>query len=107
MLPTIIGLIFFIQPVFAEQQNQNMITYINLNEKALYDVEIVLTKDEKILLPFKQLSEIFEVKVKTNHATKEINFETNDGVTGRVGNDYIIFDNKKYLQIKIYTLNKV
>ena len=89
------GLMFFIQPVFAAQQNQNMITYINLNEKALYDVEIVLTKDEKILLPFKQLSEIFEVKVKTNHATKEIDFETSEGITGKIGKDYIIFDNKK------------
>ena len=95
MLSAIIGLIFFIQPVFAEQQNQNMITYINLNEKALYDVEIVLTKDEKILLPFKQLSEIFEVKAKTNHSTKEIDFETNEGIIGKIGKDYIIFDDKK------------
>ncbi len=95
MLSIITGLIFFIQPVFAAQQNQNIITYINLNDKALYDVEIILTKDEKILLPFKQLSEIFEVKVKTNHSTKEINFETSDGIKGKVGNNYITFNNKK------------
>ena len=107
MLSIITGLIFFIQPVFAARQNENIVTYINLNDKAFYDVEIVLTKDEKILLPFKQLSEIFEVKVKTNHATKEIDFETSDGIKGKVGNSYIIFNNKKYHLIKISTKNKV
>lgn len=95
LLYIISGSIFLTNPVFAAQQNQNLITYINLNEKALYDVEIILTKDEKILLPFKQLSEIFEVEVKTNHATKEIDFKTSDGKTGKVGKNYIIFDNKK------------
>lgn len=95
MLSIITGLIFVVQPVFASQQNQNLITYINLNEKAYYDVEIILTSEDKILLPFKQLSEIFEVKVKTNHATKEIEFETNDGKTGKIGNNYIIFNNQK------------
>ncbi len=89
------GLPLLFQPVFALQQNQNIITYINLNEKAFYDVEIILTQGDKILLPFKQLSEIFEVKVKTNHATKEIEFETNDGRLGKVGKNYIIFNNKQ------------
>lgn len=88
-------LILFFQRAIAEQQYQNLVTYINLNDKALYDVEIILTNEDKILLPFKQLSEIFEVKVKTNHATKEIEFETNDGKVGRVGKDYIVFNNKK------------
>lgn len=91
----ILGLTLFIQPTFALQQNESIVTYINLNQKAMYDVEIVLTKDEKILLPFKQLSEIFEVKVKTNHASKEIDFETNEGISGRVGKDFIIYNNKK------------
>ena len=95
MLSIITGLILFIQPVFAARQNENIVTYINLNDKVFYDVEIVLTKDEKILLPFKQLSEIFEVKVKTNHSTKEIDFETSDGIKGKVGNNYIIINNKK------------
>lgn len=95
MLSIITGLILFIQPVFAARQNENIVTYINLNDKVFYDVEIVLTKDEKILLPFKQLSEIFEVKVKTNHSTKEIDFETSDGIKGKVGNNYIILNNKK------------
>ena len=92
----------FYQPVFAIQQNQSLITYINLNEKALYDVEIVLTKDDKILLPFKQLSEIFEVKIKPNHSTKEIEFETVEGKKGKVGFNYIIFDDKKISSKKNY-----
>ena len=95
LLSALAGLILFVQPVFAAEQNESIVTYINLNEKGLYDVEIILTKDDKILLPFKQLSEIFEVKTKINHSTKEIDFETSDGKKGRVGKDYIIFDNKK------------
>lgn len=102
MLSALTGLIICIQPVFAVVQNENIITYINLNEKAFYDVEIVLTKDEKILLPFKQLSEIFEVKTKLNHSTKEIEFETNEGKKGIVGFNYIIFDNKKISTNKNY-----
>lgn len=102
-LSILTGLFFLIQPVFAMAENQNLITYINLNQKVLYDVEIILTKDDKILLPFKQLSEIFEVKVKTNHATKEIEFETKDGKTGKVGFNYIIFNNQKIsTKINIY-----
>ena len=95
LLSILTGLLLYFQPVFAMQQNQNLITYINLNEKALYDVEVILTGEDKILLPFKQLSEIFEVQVKTNHLTKEIEFITNDSKKGIIGFNYIIFNNKK------------
>lgn len=91
----IIGLIFLIQPCFAVEKNETIISYINLNDAAFYDVEILLTKSEKIFLPFKQLSEIFEVKVKTNHSNKEIDFETADGKKGRVGLNYILLDGTK------------
>lgn len=83
---------------------KTIISYINLNDTAYYDVEILLINSEKILLPFKQLSEIFEVKVKTNHSTKEIDFETSDGKKGRVGKNYIQYNGKKISHEKNYYL---
>ena len=94
------GLILFFQPVFALQQNQNIITYINLNEKALFDIEIILEEESIILLPFKQLAEIFEVEIKQNHETKEIFFKTKDGKSGKIGLNYIFFDENKISQNK-------
>lgn len=98
------GLIFLFQPCFAAEKNETVISYINLNDTAYYDVEILLVNGEKILLPFKQLSEIFEVKVKTNHSTKEIDFETSDGKIGRVGKNYIEYDGKKISREKNFYL---
>lgn len=89
----LIALIFSL-PCFAAQNNETIISYINLNNTGFYDIEIMLTKEDKILLPFKQMSEIFEVKVKTNHATKEIDFETSDGKKGTVGLHFIKLDGK-------------
>lgn len=88
-------IILFSLPCFAARNNETIISYINLNNIGFYDIEIMLTKEDKILLPFKQMSEIFEVKVKTNHATKEIDFETSEGKKGRVGLNFIELDNKK------------
>ncbi len=82
-------------PCFAAKNNETIISYINLNNIGFYDIEIMLTQDDKILLPFKQLSEIFEVKVKTNHAVKEVIFETSDGKKGIIGLHSIEFDGKK------------
>lgn len=91
----LIFLLIFTLPCFAAQSNETIISFINLNKIGFYDIEIMLTKEEKILLPFKQLSEIFEVKVKTNHATKEVDFETSDGKRGKVGVSFIEFDGKR------------
>ncbi len=94
------------QPCFAVPKDETIISYINLNNAAYYDIEILLTTNEKMLLPFKQLSEIFEVKVKTNHASKEIDFETSDGKKGRVGLDYIELNGKKVSSRKNIYLKK-
>lgn len=95
----VLGLIIFFQPCFAAEET--IISYINLNNTAYYDVEL-LVKGEKVFLPFKQLSEIFEVKVKTNHSTKDIDFETIDGVKGKVGQNAIEFNGKKISSNKNY-----
>lgn len=98
------GLFFLIQPCVAAEKTETVISYINLNNTAYYDIEILLLNGEKILLPFKQLSEIFEVKVKTNHSTKEIDFQTSDGKTGRVGKNYIQYNGKKFSNEKNFYL---
>ncbi len=82
-------------PCFASYNIETIVSYINLNNTGFYDIEILFNKEGKILLPFKQLSEIFEVETKTNHATKEIDFKTQDGKKGLVGLNYIEFDGKK------------
>lgn len=105
LFPILFLLFSFFQTAFAIEV-ENTVSYINLNDKAFYDIEIILTKEDKILLPFKQLSEIFEVKTKVNHTTKEIDFETNDGKIGKVSKNSIVFNNKTISKNKNYYLKK-
>ncbi len=104
-IPILILLFSFFQAAFGIEA-ENTVSYINLNNKAFYDIEIILTKEDKILLPFKQLSEIFEVKTKVNHLTKEIDFETNEGKIGKITQNSIIFDNKTISKNKNRYLKK-
>ncbi len=101
----ILGLIIFFQPCFAAEKTETIISYIILNNTACYDVELLIT-GEKVFLPFKQLSEIFEVKIKTNHSTKDIDFETTDGKKGRVSKSFIEFNGKKISSNKNYYLKQ-
>ena len=59
----------------ADAQINSTITFINLNDKKYYDIEIV-QRDDKILLPIKQIADILQVKYEINHSKKEIIFET-------------------------------
>lgn len=116
LLFVIIGLILSIflsflgEPCFAlPLKTETIISYINLNDTAFYDVEILLDNSgtiSKIYLPFKQLSEVFEVTVRTDHATKEIFFETSDHKTGKVGKNFIDFDGKRISTKKNFYLQK-
>ncbi len=107
LLPYIlIWLCFFNQYCLAVKKTETIISYININDTAYYDIELLLVDGEKILLPFKQLSEIFEVQVKTNHSTKEIDFKTSEGKTGRIGKNYIQYDGKKISDNKNYYLKE-
>lgn len=96
----ILGMITLFQPCFAAQKIETIISYINLNNNAYYDIELLISGD-KIFLPFKQLSEIFELKVKTNHSTKEIIFEN-----GKVSHNNIEFNGKKISSVKNFYLKQ-
>lgn len=59
------------------------ISYVNINDLAYQDVEIVIS-DNTILVPFKQLADLFEIKYEANRAEKKISFKTLDGRDGMV-----------------------
>jgi len=60
------------------------ISFVNINNLAYYDVEIVVTDNNDILVPFKQLAEIFDIKFEANRVDKKISFTTFDGKEGMV-----------------------
>lgn len=57
------------------------ISYVDINGLAYQDIEIVIDKN-KMLVPFKQLADVFEIKYKANRADKQIDFTTFDGKHG-------------------------
>ena len=48
------------QPALAI--NDSTISYVSINDKAYYDVELMITDGAQIYVPFKQLADIFEIK---------------------------------------------
>ena len=60
------------------------VSYITINNLAYQDVEIVITDKDEILVPFKQLADIFEIKYEGNRVDKQISFTTIDGKPGMV-----------------------
>lgn len=68
-------------PVFALDST---VSYININNRAYQDVEIVLTEKSEILLPFKQLADLFNIPYTANRVDKKITFKTFDGKDGIV-----------------------
>lgn len=65
-------------PTFAIDST---ISYVDINNLAYQDVEIVLDKN-KILVPFKQLADVFEIKYTADRTNKQIGFVTFDGKQG-------------------------
>lgn len=76
-----IGTMCLSLPAFALDST---ISYININDLAYQDVEIVITDNNEILVPFKQLADIFEIKYDANRVDKQISFTTLDGKAGMV-----------------------
>lgn len=68
-------------PAFALDST---ISYITINGMAYQDVEIVLTEQAKILVPFKQLADLFNIQYTANRVDKYIGFKTFDGKEGVV-----------------------
>jgi hypothetical protein len=66
-------------PVFAVDST---ISYISINDKAYQDLEIVVTEKSEILVPFKQLADLFDIKYSANRVDKRIEFTTWDNKAG-------------------------
>lgn len=76
-----IGTMYLSLPAFALDST---VSYININNLAYQDVEIVITDKDEILVPFKQLADIFEIKYEANRVDKQISFTTIDGKVGMI-----------------------
>lgn len=92
LLITILLSLFFITPVFAKNF-ETTVSVVAVNNADFYDIELLLTKDGKIYIPFKQISELFEIKPVTNHSTHDITFEYKNK-KGKVSINGIIIDGK-------------
>jgi len=60
------------------------VSYININNLAYEDVEVVITDNDEMLVPFKQLADMFEIKYQANRVDKKISFTTIDGKSGMI-----------------------
>ena len=60
------------------------ISYVNINDLAYQDIEIVITDNNEILVPFKQLADVFDIKYDANRVEKRIGFTTFDGKEGYI-----------------------
>lgn len=67
------------------------ISYVNINDLAYQDIEIVIDNN-KILVPFKQLADIFEIKYTANRADKQIDFVTFDGKQGVINQNGVFIN---------------
>lgn len=68
-------------PVFAVDST---VSYINVNNRAYQDVEIAITEKAEILLPFKQLADLFNIQYTANRVDKHISFKTWDRKEGMI-----------------------
>ena len=69
-----------VKPALAA--NDSTISYVSINDKVYEDVELMISDGAQILVPFKQLADIFEIKYTANRVDKAIQFTTHDGLSG-------------------------
>ena len=81
IITAIAGTLCLALPCFALDST---ISFVNINNRAFYDVEIVITDNNKVLVPFKQLANLFDIKYDANRVDKKISFTTFDGKEGMV-----------------------
>ena len=78
------------QPSFA---NDSTISYITINDKVYEDVEIMITDGAEILVPFKQLADLFDIHYTADRVNRLISFTTYDGQTGVINDKGIFINN--------------
>lgn len=81
IIMAITGTLCLTLPSFAYDST---ISFININDRAYYDVEIVIAENNTVLVPFKQLANLFNIKYEANRVDKKISFITADGKQGMI-----------------------
>lgn len=94
----------FMLPCFA-RNFETTVSFVCVNNAACYDVELLLCKDGKIYVPFKQFCEVFGVEPQTNHSTHEISFSFK-GRKGKVAKNKIEYDGKTISNRQNFYLKK-
>jgi len=72
------------KPVLAA--HDSTISYVAINNKVYYDVELLVSDSAQILVPFKQLADLFEINYSANRVDKLITFTTFDNQNGEINN---------------------
>lgn len=103
-LVIILLLFVFTTPIFAKNFETTVST-VGVNNTDFYDIELLLTKNGKIYIPFKQISELFGIKPVTNHSTHDIVFEY-ENKKGKISTNGIIFDGKNISNKQNFYLKK-
>ncbi len=75
--------------------HDSTISYIAINDKVYEDVELLVSDSAQILVPFKQLANIFEIKYSANRVDKLITFTTYDGLNGELNTKGVFIDGQK------------
>ena len=82
-----------IKPALAA--HDSTISFIAINDKVYEDVELLVSDSAQILVPFKQLADIFEIKYTANRVDKLITFTTYDGLNGELNTKGVFIDGQK------------
>lgn len=74
--------------------NDSTISYVSINDKVYQDIELMISDGAQILVPFKQLADIFEIHYTANRVDKVIHFTTYDGQNGVINNRGVFINNQ-------------
>lgn len=81
-----------VKPALAA--NDSTISYVSINDKVYQDVELMISDGALILVPFKQLADIFEIHYSANRVDKLIHFTTYDGLNGVINNKGVFINDQ-------------
>ena len=81
-----------IKPALAV--DESTISYVAINDKVFSDVELMLTDNSEMLVPFKQFADLFEIKYNANRIDKLITFTTHDGLEGSITTKGVFINNQ-------------
>ncbi len=85
-----------IKPALAAYDST--ISYVSINDKVYEDIELMVSDSAEILVPFKQLADIFEIHYSANRVDKVINFTTYDGFNGVINEKGIFINDELTMQ---------